>query len=150
MYGENCTKIIVYNMKRCPKRREIERQIEKRLRITTQKGRTPKNLGYTIQTSLRTIFISSTYNYSSKPSTIVTSFLNSDQFFLLRSTNLLFGLVGPVLNPVLESKSKLVLTSPIIISFIYIYVCVCVCYLEFNWIYTFCFLHPIIHLSPKF
>ena len=57
-----------------------------------------------------TIFISYTYNYSSKPSTIVTSFLNLGQFFLPRSTNLLFGLVGPELNPILESKPKLVLT----------------------------------------
>ena len=57
------------------------------------------------------IFISYTYNYSSKPSTIVTSFLKSGQFFLTRSTNLLFGLVGLESNPVLRSKPKLVLTT---------------------------------------
>ena len=61
------------------------------------------------------IFILYSYKYSSKPSTIVTSFLNSDQFFLPRSTNLLFGLVGPEYNPVLESKPK-----PVLI-YIYIY-----------------------------
>ena len=40
---------------------------------------------------------------------IVTFFLKSGYFFLPRSTNLLFGLVGPKLNPVLGSKPKLVL-----------------------------------------
>ena len=41
---------------------------------------------------------------------IVTFFLKSGQFFLPRSTNSLFGLVGPEPNPVLGSKPKLVLT----------------------------------------
>ena len=109
MYGENGTNIMVYNMKRCPKKGEIEKQIEKRLRNTTQKEEL-QNLGYTIQATPRTIFISSTYNYPSKPSTIVTLFLNSGQFFLPHFTNLLFGLIGPKPNPVLESKSKLVLS----------------------------------------
>ena len=76
MYSENGTNIMVYNMKRCPKKGEIEKQIEKRLRNTTQKEEL-QNLGYTIQATPMTIFISSTYNYPSKPSTIVTSFLNS-------------------------------------------------------------------------
>ena len=110
MYSENGTNIMVYNMKRYPKKQGIEKQIEKRLRNTTQKEEL-QSLGYTIQATPRTIFISSTYIYPSKPSTIVTSFLNSGQFFFPRSTNLLFGLVGPKPNPVLESKSKLVLTN---------------------------------------
>ena len=76
MYSENGTNIMVYNMKRCPKKGEIEKQIEKRLRNTTQKEEL-QNLGYTIQATPRTIFISSTYNYPSKPSTIVPFFLNS-------------------------------------------------------------------------
>ena len=77
MYGENDTNIMVYNMKRCPKKRgEIEKQIEKRLRNITQKEEL-YILGYTIQATPKTIFIPSTYNYPSKPSTIVTSFLNS-------------------------------------------------------------------------
>ena len=46
------------------------------------------------------IFISYTLNISSKPPIIVTSFLKSGQFFLPRSTNLLFELVGPKPNPV--------------------------------------------------
>ena len=37
-----------------------------------------QSLGYTIQAGPRTIFISSTYNYPSEPSTIVTSILNSN------------------------------------------------------------------------
>ena len=43
MYSENGINIMVYNMKRCPKKGEIEKQIEKRLRNTTQKGRTPNS-----------------------------------------------------------------------------------------------------------
>ena len=39
MYGKNDTKIMVYNMRRCPKKRGIEKHIEERLRNTTQ-GRT--------------------------------------------------------------------------------------------------------------
>ena len=56
------------------KKREIEKQIKKRLRNTTQKEEL-QILYYTIQATLITIFISYTYNYSSKPSTIVTFFL---------------------------------------------------------------------------
>ena len=67
---------MVYNMKMCPKKEEIEKQIEKRLRNITQKEEL-QILSYTIQATPMTIFISSTYNYPSKPSTIVTSFLNS-------------------------------------------------------------------------
>ena len=39
MYGKNGTKIMVYNVKR----RKKEGEIEKRLRNTTQKGRTPNS-----------------------------------------------------------------------------------------------------------
>ena len=68
---------MIYNMKKYPNKEEgIEKQIEKRLRNTTQKEEL-QSLGYTIQATLRSIFISSTYIYPSKPSTIVASFLNS-------------------------------------------------------------------------
>ena len=42
VYGENGTKIMVYNMKRCPKKRGLEknREIES-LRNITPKGKTP-------------------------------------------------------------------------------------------------------------
>ena len=53
------------------KEEEIEKHIEKRLRNTTQKEEL-QILGYTIQATPMTIFISSTYNYPPKPSTIVT------------------------------------------------------------------------------
>ena len=76
MYGKNGIKIMVYDMKRCQKKKGLEKHIEKRLRNMTQKKEL-QILGYTIQATLRTIFISSTYNYPSKPSTIVTSFLKS-------------------------------------------------------------------------
>ena len=67
---------MVYNMKRCQKKKGMEKHIEKRLRNTTQKEEL-QILGYTIQATSRTIFISSIYNYPSKPFTIVTSFLKS-------------------------------------------------------------------------
>ena len=65
-------------MKRYPKKRERKKKqhIEKRLRKTTQKKEL-QILGYTIQATPKTIFISFTYNFPSKPSTIVTSFLKS-------------------------------------------------------------------------
>ena len=37
MYGKNGTKIMVYNMKRCQKKKGLEKHIEKRLRNMTQK-----------------------------------------------------------------------------------------------------------------
>ena len=59
------------------KEKEIEKKhIEKRLRNTTQKEEL-QIIGYTIQVTPRKIFISSTYNYPSNPSTIITSFLKS-------------------------------------------------------------------------
>ena len=58
------------------KEKEIEKHIEKRLRNMTQKEEL-QILDYIIQATSRTIFISYTYNYSSKPSTIVTSFQKS-------------------------------------------------------------------------
>ena len=99
------------------KEEEIEKHIEKRLRNTTRKEEL-QIPDYTIQAKPKTIFVSYTYNYSFKPSTIVTSFLKSGQFFLPRFTNLLFGLAGPEPNPVLGSKPKLVLTY--IIHFFFI------------------------------
>ena len=119
VYGENGTKTMVYNVRRCQKERGSKNLERKRLRNTTQKEEV-QILNQTVQPMLSMIFISYTYNFSSKPSTIITSFLKSGQFFLSYSTNLLFGLVGPKPNPVLGSKPKLVLT-------IYIYICVCVC-----------------------
>ena len=56
---------------------EIEKHIEKRLRNMTQKEEL-QILEYTIQATPMTIFISSTYSYPSKPSTIVTFFLKLD------------------------------------------------------------------------
>ena len=42
VYGENGTKIMVYNMKRCLKKRELEKNREKEsLRNITTKGKTP-------------------------------------------------------------------------------------------------------------
>ena len=42
VYGKNGTKIMVYNMKRCPKRRGLKKNREKEsLRNTTPKGKTP-------------------------------------------------------------------------------------------------------------
>ena len=58
------------------KEKGIEKHIEKRLRNTTQKEEL-QVLDYTIQAMLMTIFISYTYNYSSKPSTMIILFLKS-------------------------------------------------------------------------
>ena len=42
VYGENGTKIMVYNIKRCPKKRGLEKNREKEsLRTITTKGKTP-------------------------------------------------------------------------------------------------------------
>ena len=42
VYSENGTKIMVYNMKRCLKKRELEKNREKEsLRNITTKGKTP-------------------------------------------------------------------------------------------------------------
>ena len=42
VYSENGTKIMVYNMKRCPKKRALEKNREKKsLRDITTKGKTP-------------------------------------------------------------------------------------------------------------
>ena len=82
---------------------------EKRLRNTTLKEEL-WTLDYITQPTPRTTFISYTLNFSSKPPMIVIFFLKLGQFFLPRSTNSLFGLVGAKPNPVLGSKSKLVLT----------------------------------------
>ena len=67
---------MVYNVRRCLKKGGLKKHIEKGLRNTTQKEELHV-LDYTIQATLRTIFISYTYNYSSKPSTIVILFLKS-------------------------------------------------------------------------
>ena len=94
-----------------PKERDIEKQVRKKVEKIQHQKEEFQILDYTILIKPRMIFISSSYNYSSKPSTIVTSLLNSDYFFLPRSTNLFFGLVGPESNPILESKPKLILTT---------------------------------------
>ena len=111
MYGENYTKIMVYNMKMCLKRGALKKKVKKKVEEIQYQKEKLQILDYTILAKPRTIFVSSSYNYSSKPSTIVTSLLNSDYFFLSRSTNLFFGLVGPESNPILESKPKLILTT---------------------------------------
>ena len=61
MYSENGSNIMVYNMKKCLKKKggEIEKHIETRFRNTTQKEEL-QILGNTIQATSRTIFISST------------------------------------------------------------------------------------------
>ena len=41
MYGENGTKIMVYNMKRCPKIGGLEDRQKESLRNTTSEGKTP-------------------------------------------------------------------------------------------------------------
>ena len=110
-------KIMIYNIKRCP-REEMEKQLEKKsLRKTTPEGRTPGTWIYYFSQA-EDDFIPYLHKHSSKPSTIVTSFLNSYQFFLPRSTNLLFGLVRAVSNPVLESKPKLVLTETMQVTYL--------------------------------
>ena len=111
MYGENYTKIMVYNMKMCLKRGALKKKVKKKVEEIQHQKEKLQILDYIILAKPRTIFVSSSYNYSSKPSTIVTSLLNSDYFFLPRSTNLFFGLVGPESNPILESKPKLILTT---------------------------------------
>ena len=55
VYSENGTKIMVYNMKRCPKKKKIEKHIEKRLRNTTQKEEL-QILGYNIHSTPMTVF----------------------------------------------------------------------------------------------
>ena len=90
-------------------RKWIGKPSEKILRNTILKEEL-WTLDYITQPTPRTTFISYTLNFSSKPPMIVTFFLKSGQFFLPRSTNSLFGLVGPEPNPVLGSKPKLVLT----------------------------------------
>ena len=91
------------------KEKGIGKPREKRLRNTTLKEElwTPD---YITQATPRTILIFYILNFSSKPPMIITSFLKSGQFFLQRSTNSSFGLVGPEHNPALGSKPKLVLT----------------------------------------
>ena len=76
MYNENGTKIMVYNIKRCPKIRGLKNGEKESLRNTTPKGKTP-DTDYTILARPRTIFIPYSYKYSSIPFMIVTSFLNS-------------------------------------------------------------------------
>ena len=41
MYGENGTKIMVYNMKRCPKKGERKNREKESLRNMTPEGKTP-------------------------------------------------------------------------------------------------------------
>ena len=108
VYGENGTKTMVYNVRRCQKERGSKNLERKRLRNTKLKEE-HQTLDYIIQVMPRTIFVSYILYFSSNPPMIVTSFLKSGQFFLPRSTNSLFGLVGPEPNPVLGSKPKLVL-----------------------------------------
>ena len=76
VYGKNDTKIMIYNMRRCPKKRGIGKPREKRLRDTTLKEEL-WILDYITQATPKTIFISYTLNFSSKPPMIVTSFLKS-------------------------------------------------------------------------
>ena len=75
--------MMVYNIKRCPKilkkkKKKKGKRIEKKKveEIRDQKEKL-QILDYTILVRPRTIFISYSYNYSSKPSTVVTSSLNS-------------------------------------------------------------------------
>ena len=56
-----------------PKERGIEKQVRKKVEKIQHQKEEFQILDYTILTKPRTIFISSLYNYSSKPSTIVTS-----------------------------------------------------------------------------
>ena len=91
------------------KERGLTNLEKKRLRNTTLKEEL-WILDYITQATPMTIFISYTLNFSSKPPMTVTFFLKSGLFFLSRSTNSLFGLVGPEPNSVLGSKPKLDLT----------------------------------------
>ena len=76
VYGKNGTKIMVYNVRRCPKKRGIGKPREKRLRNTTLEEEF-WILDYITQATPRMIFISYTFNFSSKPPVIVTSILKS-------------------------------------------------------------------------
>ena len=78
VYGENGTKIMVYNMKRCPKRKGLKKQIKRKFKKYNTRRKKLQILDYTILAKPRTIFISYSYNYSSKISMIVTSLLNLD------------------------------------------------------------------------
>ena len=60
-----------------PKERGIEKQVKKRVEEIQHQKEKSQILDYTILTKSRMIFISTSYNYSSKPSMIVTSLLNS-------------------------------------------------------------------------
>ena len=75
-YGKNGAKIMVYNVRRCPKKGDWKKPREKRLRNTTLKEEF-EILDYITQAMPRTIFISYTFNFSSKPPMIVTSILKS-------------------------------------------------------------------------
>ena len=45
VYGENGTKIMVYNMKRCPKKREWKNILKKSLRNTTPERSEERRVG---------------------------------------------------------------------------------------------------------
>ena len=69
-------KIMVYNMKRHQKKKK-KKNDRKIVKKDNTRRKKLQILDYTIFAKLRMIFISYSYNYSSKPSTIVTFSLNS-------------------------------------------------------------------------
>ena len=77
VYGKDDTKIMVYNMRRWPKKKEKKKKSgAERLRNTSLKEEL-WTLDLITQVMPRMIFISHTLNFSSKPPVIVTSFLKS-------------------------------------------------------------------------
>ena len=76
VYGKNDTKIMVYNMRGGPKKGDLEKPREKRLRNTTLKEEL-WTLDYITHATPRTIFVSFALNFSSKPHMTVISFLKS-------------------------------------------------------------------------
>ena len=76
MCGEDDTKIIVYNMRRWPRKGGLKNLEQARLRNTLLKEEL-WTLDQITQVTPMIIFISHTLNFSSKPPTIFTSFLKS-------------------------------------------------------------------------
>ena len=75
VYGKNGTKIIVYNVRRCPKKGDWK-TLRKKIKKYDTKRRTLNSRLY-YSSCADDDFISYTLNFSSKPPMIVTSFLKS-------------------------------------------------------------------------
>ena len=81
VYGKDDTKIMVYNMRRSPKRMDRKTLEKKRTKEQVTKNRALNSwlnyYNWVTQATPRIIFVSFILNISSKPPMIVTSFLKS-------------------------------------------------------------------------